>query len=285
MPPPRPRSSAVTCVGRRQALYWSEALSFLPAPRSTSLHTPSPSPLTLILCLPLAICCCSFVHCLAPLVSVFWGQGPCLSGSLTSPQLPEQDWAQSRCFCLLNRRVDTASSSWWGSPPSAGVTCVRGKAAHRPSLPGGDWAQGAGRLPPRPVLFFRSLGQAAGFQQWGGGSPDKPVNPGSLLTRTLPARSPEPTQRPPKALVLPWPLSQPSPSTWGRVQRGEREEGPLFKCQAFTERLLCASHSSRLGGAARNKKSFPALRKRMLWWGEQRKIINNYMMYVNQSTR
>lgn len=168
---------------------------------------------------------------------------------------------------------------------SRGHLCS-GEGGPPPFPPGGRLGSGCWPPPPpRPVLFFRSLGQAAGFQQWGGGSPDKPVNPGSLLTRTLLARSPEPTQRPPKALVLPWPLSQPSPSTWGRVQRGEREEGPLFKCQAFTERLLCASHSSRLGGAARNKKSFPALRKRMLWWGEQRKIINNYMMYVNQSTR
>ena len=41
----------------------------------------------------------------------------------------------------------------------------------------------------------------------------------------------------------------------------------------------------RLGAAAGKKKSFPALRKLMLWWGEQRKTMNNRMVYVNRSTR
>ena len=44
MTPPRPRSSVVTCVERRQAPCWSEPLSFPPAPRSCSQHSPSPLP-------------------------------------------------------------------------------------------------------------------------------------------------------------------------------------------------------------------------------------------------
>lgn len=137
------------------------------------------------------------------------GRGPCPPCSLASPQLPERDWAHSRCFCLLNRRVDAAGSSQRGSPPSAGVTCVRGKVAPGPSLSVGQRLSPGCQLacPQQPVPFIRSLGQAAGFQQEGGGSPAKPTNPGSLLIRKLPVRSPEVTQRPPKALVFLWPLS------------------------------------------------------------------------------
>ena len=136
------------------------------------------------------------------------GRGPCPPCSLASPQLPEQDWAHSRCFCLLNRRADTASSSQ-GFTAVSGVTCVQGKAAPGPSLPGGQRLSPGCQLacPQQPVPFIRSLGQAAGFQQEGGGFPAEPTNPGSLLTQKLPVRSLEVTQRPLKALVFLWPLS------------------------------------------------------------------------------
>ena len=136
------------------------------------------------------------------------GRDACPPCSLASPQLPEQDWAHSRCFCLLNTRVDAAPLSAGFTAISRGHLCT-GMVAKGPSLPGGQRLSSGCQpaCPQQPVSFIRSLAQAAGFQQEGGGSPAEPTNPGSLLTRKLLARSPELTHRPPKALVFLRPLS------------------------------------------------------------------------------
>lgn len=218
------------------------------------------------------------------------GRDACPPCSLTSPQLPEQDWAHSRCFCWLNTRVDAASSSQWGSLPSAGVTCVRGMVAQGPSLPRGQRLSSGCQpvCPEQRVPFIRSLGQAAGFQQEGGGSPAEPTNPGSLLTRKLPVRSPELIHRPLKALVFLWPLSPAlSQHPYGAESREVSGRMVCYSNAKHSPSACTASHSSRLGGggAAGNEKSFPALRKLMLWWGEQRKTMNNRVVYVNRSAR
>ena len=167
----------VTCVERRQAPCWSEPLSFPPAPRSCSQHSPSPLP--------------SPSHSVSP-----WRSAAVLPFTVRLPSCPcsggrdpvcrahshlpsSQDSTGHRVvFLPVERKSRRCRILSAGFTAVSRVTCVRGKAAHcRPSLPGGAWGQGAGPH-PRPVPFFRSLGQAARFQQRGSGSSAEPINPG-----------------------------------------------------------------------------------------------------------
>lgn len=171
---------------------------------------------------------------------------------------------------------------------SRGHLCM-GMVAQGPSLPGGQRLSSGCQpaCPQQPVSFIRSLAQAAGFQQEGGGSPAQPTNPGSLLTRKLLARSPELTHRLPKALVFLRPLSP----AFAQHPYGAESRGVSGRRVCYSN----ARHSPSAytvpatvlgwGAAAGKKKSFPALRKLMPWWGEQRKTMNNRVVYVNRSTR
>ena len=75
---------------------------------------------------------------------------------------------KSRCCQLLSAGFTAVSR---------GHLCAGEGSPLQPFPPRGSL--GSGCCPPPPACtFFRSLGQAAGFQQRGSGSPAEPINPG-----------------------------------------------------------------------------------------------------------
>lgn len=210
------------------------------------------SPLALILCHHLSgfLFFCSLSG--SPHIRVL--RAGALSALLTRvSQLLEQNLAHSRCFYLLNRRVETTNSSQRGLRSSSGVAHMLGKEAHSPFLSEGHKLSShlpAGLSPlPTSLSPLGPLCQAVGVSAVQDSSPANPINPGSFLTPKSPARSPELLDtEAPKPLVYPWHLPPPpAQQKYGAESReATGEEGLLFKLQVFTQCLLCARHSSRL---------------------------------------
>lgn len=194
-------------------------------------HPITLSPLTLTLCHHLSgfLFCCSLSG--SPHIRVL--RAGTLSALLTRvSQLLEQNLAHSRCFYLLNRRVETANSSQRGLRSSSGVVHVLRKEAHSPFLSEGHKLSShlpAG-LSPLPISLspLGPLCQAVGVSAVQDSSPANPINPGSFLTPKSPVRSPELLDtEAPKPLVYHGicPHPQPSRSTGQSPEKQPERRG------------------------------------------------------------